>query len=445
MVTTAKPTPEVGHLPGPKAAAMVARDDAVISPSYTRSYPFVMDHGKGSEVWDVDGRRFIDFTAGVAVLAAGHSHPAIIEAVTQQVQRYMHMAGTDFYLPEVVELAENLNRLAPGNDDRQIFFTNSGTESTEAAMKLCHHHTGRPCFISFLGAFHGRTYGSMSLGTSKSLHRNRYQPLLPGIYHAPYPNPYRPPFADVPTERLGRACVDYIENTMMNHLVRPDEVAGIFVETIQGEGGYIIPPDDFYPALRALCDKYDIPLVLDEVQAGMGRTGKMFAFNHWNVDPDVILLAKGIGGGLPLGAIVARKSMMTWPSGAHANTFGGNPVACAAALATIKLLEGELMDNATRVGGHILDRMQTWSDRYPFVGDVRGRGLMIGYDLVEDRATRAPARQLRDQIVDEAFHRGLLLLGAGAGAIRFCPPLVLTEDLADEALTILEEIMDTHR
>lgn len=443
MVSTAQPVAPSGQLPGPKAAAVVKRDDQVISPSYTRSYPFVMDHGLGSEVWDVDGRRFIDFTAGVAVLAAGHCHPAIVEAITKQVQRYVHMAGTDFYLPEAVTLAETLSRLAPGAEPKQVFFTNSGTESTEAAMKLCHHHTGRPCFISFLGAFHGRTYGSMSLGTSKALHRTRYQPLLAGIYHAPYPNPYRPPF-EVPTERLGRACVDYIEHTMLTHLVRPEEVAGIVVETIQGEGGYIIPPADFYPALRALCTKYDIPLVMDEVQAGMGRTGKMFALQHWDVEPDVIMLAKGLGGGLPLGAIVARKSLMTWPSGAHANTFGGNPVACAAALATIGLLESELMDNATQVGGAILDRMRAWPDRFPFVGDVRGRGLMIGFDLVEDRALRTPARDLRDQIVDEAFHQGLLLLGAGAGAIRFCPPLVLTPALADEALTILEGIMTRH-
>ncbi|MDQ2806553.1 MAG: acetyl ornithine aminotransferase family protein [Chloroflexota bacterium] len=443
MVTTAHPAAPVGQLPGPKAAAVVQRDDQVISPSYTRSYPFVMDHGLGSEVWDVDGRRFIDFTAGVAVLAAGHCHPVVVEAITKQVQRYIHMAGTDFYLPEAVALAETLSRLAPGAEPKQIFFTNSGTESTEAAMKLCHHHTGRPCFISFLGAFHGRTYGSMSLGTSKALHRTHYQPLLAGIYHAPYPNPYRPPF-DVPTERLGRACVDYIEHTMLTHLVRPEEVAGIVVETIQGEGGYIIPPPDFYPALRALCTKYNIPLVMDEVQAGMGRTGKMFALQHWEVEPDVIMLAKGIGGGLPLGAIIARKSMMTWPSGAHANTFGGNPVACAAALATIGLLESSLMDNATQVGNAILDRMQAWPDRFPFIGDVRGRGLMIGFDLVEDRALRTPAHDLRDQIVDEAFHQGLLLLGAGTGAIRFCPPLVLTPALADEALTILEGIMARH-
>ena len=444
MVSTLPPGTGTQQKPGPKGAAVVARDTHVISPSYTRGYPFVMDHGQGSEVWDVDGRRYLDFTAGVAVLAAGHAHPAIVEAITRQAGRYIHMAGTDFYLPEAVELAETLTRITPGSYEKQVFFTNSGTESTEAAMKLCHYVTGRPCFISFLGAFHGRTYGSMSLGSSKALHRTHYQPLLAGVYHTPYPNPYRPPF-DVPTERLGRACVDYIEHSLMHHLVRPEDVAGIFVETIQGEGGYVIPPADFYPALRALCDRYQIPLVVDEVQCGMGRTGKMYAIEHWDVVPDVILMAKGIGGGLPLGAIVAPKSMMAkWVSGAHANTFGGNPLACAAALATINLLETELMANATTVGAGILQRVATWPDRFPMVGDVRGRGLMIGIDLVEDRATRTPAHDLRDRIVDEAFGQGLLLLGAGVGAIRLCPPLVLTAAEADEGLTIMEALLTQH-
>jgi 4-aminobutyrate aminotransferase len=443
MVSTLKPTAGAAQRPGPKGSAMVERDDRVISPSYTRSYPFVMSHGRGSEVWDIDGDRFIDFTAGVAVLAAGHAHPAIVAAITEQAQRYVHMAGTDFYLPEAVDLAETLARITPGDYEKQVFFTNSGTESNEAAMKLCHYYTGRPCFISFLGAFHGRTYGSMSLGTSKALHRTGFQPLLAGIYQAPYPNPFRPPF-DVPTEQLGRACVSYIENTILQHQVRPEEVAGIFVEAIQGEGGYVIPPPDFFPALRALCDKYDIPLVVDEVQSGMGRNGKMFAIEHWDVVPDVISIAKGIGGGLPLGAIVAPKRMMTWPSGAHANTFGGNPVACAAALATIHLLETELLANANTVGAQIMDRVKGWPERFPMVGDVRGLGLMIGIDLVEDRSTRTPAGALRDQIVDEAFYRGLLLLGAGKGAIRLCPPLILTPELADEGLTILEDLLAAH-
>jgi 4-aminobutyrate aminotransferase len=434
--------PEIhGHLPGPLGKEVIQRDDKVISPSYTRSYPFVMDHGKGNLVWDVDGNRFIDFTAGVAVLATGHAHPEVVRAIQQQAEKFVHMAGTDFYLPNVVELAETLCRVTPGKFEKQVFLTNSGTESIEAAMKLCRHHTGRPVLISFLGAFHGRTYGSMSLSSSKYLHRTGFQPLLAGIYHAPYPNTYRPPF-DVAPDKLGRACVDYIEKTMFRHLVSPHEVAGIFVETIQGEGGYIIPPDDFYPALRDLCDRHDIPLVVDEVQSGMGRTGKMFAIEHWGIEPDVVCIAKGIASGMPMGAIVARKSMMTWPSGAHANTYGGNALAVEAALATIRLLEGGLIENATKVGDYMKQRISTWVDRYPFVGDVRGKGLMIGAEIVADKATKAGGPALRDRIVDESFEKGLLLLGAGPSTIRFCPPLILDEATADEGLEIMEGVMD---
>jgi 4-aminobutyrate aminotransferase len=430
-----------GALPGPLGEEIVKRDDVVVSPSYTRSYPFVMDHGKDCMVWDVDGNRFIDFTAGVAVLATGHAHPQIVKAIQEQAEKFIHMAGTDFYLPNVVELAETLNRITPGDFYKQVFFTNSGTEAIEAAMKLCRHHTGRPVLISFLGAFHGRTYGSMSLSSSKYLHRTGYQPLVAGIYHAPYPNTYRPPF-DVPAEKLGRACVDYIEKTMFRHLVSPHEVAGIFVETIQGEGGYVVPPDDFYPALRDLCDRHEIPLVVDEVQSGMGRTGKMFAIDHWGVEPDVVCIAKGIASGMPMGAIVARKSMMTWPSGAHANTYGGNALAVAAALTTIRLIEEGLMENAVRVGNHMKARLDNWLHRYPFVGDVRGKGLMLGVEIVSDRSSRTGDSALRDRIVDESFKNGLLLLGAGPSTIRFCPPLTLDKDTADAGLDVMEDVMD---
>lgn len=428
-------------LPGPIGKAIVERDDQVVSPSYTRSYPFVMDHGKDCMVWDVDGNRFIDFTAGVAVLATGHAHPEVVRAIQEQAELFIHMAGTDFYLPNAVELAETLCRITPGNFEKQVFFTNSGTESIEAAMKLCRHHTGRPVLISFLGAFHGRTYGSMSLSSSKYLHRTRYQPLVAGILHAPYPNTYRPPF-DAPEGKLGRACVDYIEKTMFRHLVSPHEVAGIFVETIQGEGGYVVPPDDFYPALRDLCDRHEIPLVLDEVQSGMGRTGKMFAIEHWDVEPDVVCIAKGIASGMPMGAIVARKSMMTWPSGAHANTYGGNALAVAAALTTIRLLEEGLIANAERVGAHMKARLETWLDRYPFVGDVRGKGLMLGVEIVSDKGEKSGDPKLRDRIVDESFKKGLLLLGAGPSTIRFCPPLTLDMKTADAGLDVMEEVMD---
>src|SRR5688572_7751593 len=439
---TGEHTPDIRvPLPGPEAEQLISRDDAVISPSYTRSYPFAMSHGKGCMVWDVDGNRFIDFTAGVAVLATGHAHPEVVRAIQEQAEKYIHMAGTDFYQPEAVELAETLARITPGDFPKQVFFTNSGTESIEAAMKLCRHHTGRPVLISFIGAFHGRTYGSMSLSTSKYLHRTGFQPLPAGIYHAPFPNPYRPPF-DVPAENLGRACIDYIEQTMFRHIVSPHEVAGIFVESIQGEGGYVIPPDDFYPALRELCDRHEIPLVMDEVQAGMGRTGKMFAIEHWGVEPDVVCIAKGIASGMPMGAMVARKSMMTWPSGAHANTYGGNALAVVAAQTTIRLLEEGLMENATRVGNMMKARIEKWVDRYPFVGDVRGIGLMLGAEIVSDRATRVGDPQMRDRIVDDCFKNGLLLLGAGPATIRFCPALVLDEETANEGLAIMERVMD---
>lgn len=437
-------TPDIhGPLPGPLAQQALARDGVVISPSYTRSYPFVMDHGKGAMVWDVDGNRYVDFTAGVAVLATGHAHPEVVRAIQEQAEKFVHMAGTDFYLPNATELAETLCRITPGDFDKQVFFTNSGTESIEAAMKLCRHYTQRPVLISFLGAFHGRTYGSMSLSSSKYLHRTRYQPLVGGIYHAPYPNPYHSPFADVPTEKLGRACVDYIEKSMFRHLVSPHEVGGIFVEAIQGEGGYVIPPDDFYPALRDLCDRYEIPLVVDEVQSGFGRTGKMFAIEHWGIEPDVVCMAKGIASGVPMGAIVARKSIMDkWPSGAHANTYGGNALAVAASLATIKLIEGGMMDNAREVGEYMIERVGKWKSRYSFVGDVRGKGLMIAAEIVKSKETREADAQLRDKIVDDCFYRGVLLLGAGPNTIRFCPPLMLDRGTADAGLDVMEAVMD---
>ncbi|MDQ5824466.1 MAG: acetyl ornithine aminotransferase family protein [Chloroflexota bacterium] len=444
-VATAEHTPDIkGPLPGPKAQAVFDRDCAVISPSYTRSYPFVMAYGKDCMAWDVDGNRFIDFTAGIAVLATGHSHPEVVRAVQEQAAKYIHMAGTDFYLPEAVELAETLCRITPGDHEKQVFFTNSGTESIEAAMKLCRHHSGRPVLISFLGAFHGRTYGSMSLSSSKYLHRTKYQPLVGGIYHAPFPNPYRSPMPHVPTQELGRACVDYIEKTMFRHLVSPHEVGGIFVETIQGEGGYVVPTDDFYPALRDLCDRYEIPLVLDEVQSGFGRTGKMFAIEHWGIEPDIMCFAKGIASGMPMGAIVARKSIMGgWTSGAHANTYGGNALAMAASLATIRLLEEGLTDNAREIGDYIMQRTNRWLDRYGFVGDVRGKGLMIGVEIVKSKESREADHDLRDRIVDECFKRGLLLLGAGPNTIRFCPPLTLDRPTSDAALDIMEAVMDT--
>ncbi len=435
--------PELPARPGTQALHWVSRDDAVISPSYTRSYPFVMDHGKGSEVWDIDGHRYLDFTAGVAVLATGHTHPVIVKAIQEQAEKFIHMAGTDFYMAQPVELAEKLIGHAPGAFSKRVFFTNSGTESIEAAMKLARWHTRRPVLISFLGAFHGRTYGSMSLSSSKALHRTGFQPLLAGIQQVPYPYHYRCPLGGNHAEAdCGLACVEYIEKVTFKYQVPPSEVAAFIVEPIQGEGGYVVPSPSFFPALRALADKYEIPLVVDEIQSGMGRTGKMFAIENWDVTPDVICLAKGIASGVPLGAVIARADLMSWPSGTHANTFGGNPLAVAAALATLKLLEEELIAHAAAMGEYIMPRIKEYKQRYSFVGDVRGIGLMIGFELVEDKQSKEYAGDLRDAIVAECFRRGLLLLGAGKSVIRFCPPLVITKAELDEGLSIVEAVMD---
>ena len=427
-------------LPGPKARAIVERDAQVMSPSYTRSYPFVMDHGQGVYVWDVDGNRFIDFTAGIAVTATGHAHPAVVQAIQDQAARFIHMSGTDFYYPVEVELAERLVEITPGAFDKQVFLTNSGTEAVEAALKLARYTTGRPRFLSFIGGFHGRTMGALALTGSKSIQRAGFAPLMPGVTHVPYPDPYRCPFP-TPDGDCARACIDYIENILFARTVPPEEVAAVFVEPIQGEGGYVVPPPNFLPLLRELCDRHGILLVVDEVQTGMGRTGRWWAVNHWDVVPDIVCIAKGIASGLPLGAMVARKELMTWGPGAHGNTFGGNPIACAAALATIELLEGELIENAAQVGAFMIQHLREMQDRHPAIGDVRGLGLMIGVDLVADRATKEPATALRDALVYRAFEKGLLLLGCGPSTVRFMPPLVLDQETAAIGLGLFEETL----
>lgn len=426
-------------LPGPRARAIVERDGRVLSPSYTRSYPFVMDHGRGAHVWDVDGNRFIDFTAGIAVVATGHSHPAVVHAIQEQAERFIHMSGTDFYYEGEVELAERLAGIAPGTSEKQVFLTNSGTESVEAALKLARYTTGRPRFLSFIGAFHGRTMGSLALTGSKSIQRRGFGPLMPGVTHVPFPNPYRTLSSDGRSE--GRAVIDYIENNLFARIVPADEVAAIFVEPIQGEGGYVVPPPDFFPLLRDLCDRHGILLVADEVQSGMGRTGKWWAIEHWDVEPDIVCVAKGIASGLPLGAMIARKDLMTWGPGSHGNTFGGNPLACAAALTTIDLLEDHLIDNATSVGAFMLDRLAEMMADQPSIGDVRGKGLMIGVELVEDWQTKEPASNLRAAVIQRAFEQGVLLLGCGPSTIRFMPPLVIDEETAGIGLHIIDGIL----
>jgi 4-aminobutyrate aminotransferase len=394
----------VGPLPGPRAAAWLARDDAVMSPSYTRAYPLVVKRGKGAMIEDLDGNRFLDYTAGIAVTAAGHCHPQVVAAIRKQAGRLVHMSGTDFYYTPQVRLAERLAAIAPGPGAKRVFFTNSGAEAIEAALKLARKHTGRHRAMAFLHAFHGRTYGAMSLSGSKPTQRRGFAPLVPEIHHARY--------GDIESVRA-----------LLRTVCPPDELAAIFVEPIQGEGGYIVPPDDFLPGLRAVCDQHGILLVLDEVQSGMGRTGKMFASEHWNVHGDIVCLAKGIANGLPLGAIVARDRVMDWPSGSHASTFGGNPVACAAALVTLRLVQTRYRANAERRGRELLAALRAVAHRHPQIREVRGLGLMIG---VEIASGDEPDPALRDRIIELAFRRGLLLLPCGPSTIRFCPPLCLT-------------------
>ncbi len=427
-------------LPGPKAKAIIERDKTVVSPSYTRGYPLVMERGTGALVEDVDGNVFLDCAAGIAVNSTGHSHPDVVKAITDQAQKFLHMSGTDFYYEPQVRLAEELAAITPIQGGVRSFFGNSGTEAMEACLKLARYTTGRQNIIAFFGAFHGRTMGSLSLTASKAIQRRGFGPLLPGVYHAPYPDRYRCPLGTTP-ETVSAACIDFIEHQLLTQLVPPDEVAAIVVEPIQGEGGYIVAPDEFMQGLRELTKQHGILLVVDEVQSGMGRSGKMFAVEFTGVEPDVMAIAKGIASGLPLGVAVARGGLMAWPPGAHASTFGGNPVSCAAALATIKLLKEGLVANAADVGGHLMSGLEALADKHAIIGEVRGRGLMIGVELVRDRQTKERATEERDAVVTAAFNRGLLVLGAGKNAVRFSPPLVLTREQADTAIRIFDEAL----
>ncbi len=425
-------------VPGPKARQYVEKDARYISPSYTRSYPFVMARGRGSEVWDVDGNRFLDFNAGIAVVATGHSHPEVVKAIQEQAAEFIHMAGTDFYYPQEIDLAEKLNEIRPMKEEIKVFFSNSGTESVETALKLARYTTGRPRFIAFLGGFHGRTMGSLAFTGSKAVQREKFFPLMPGVTHVPFPNPYRPLFRG---EDQGKAVLDYIENVIFKSIVPPSEVAGILVEPIQGEGGYVVPPESFFPGLRDLCDRYGILLIADEVQSGMGRTGKMYAIEHFGVEPDIYTMAKGIASGMPLGATAARKSVMTWKPGAHGNTFGGNPLSCVAAMKTIDLVQREYMENAARMGEYAMGRLREMQEKHPSIGDVRGKGLMIGVELVMDRETKEPAHDLRNKVVTEGFVRGALMLGCGVSTIRLSPALSITQSEIDEGMEILDEAL----
>ncbi len=430
-----------GPLPGPRSRAIIERDARTVSPSYTRSYPLVAAKGEGAIVEDVDGNRFLDFNAGIAVVASGHCHPEVVRAIQEQAARLIHMSGTDFYYEGMPALAETLSRIAPGPGPRRVSFGNSGAEAVEGAIKLARYATGRDKIIAFLGAFHGRTMGALSLTARKAVQRAGFGPLIPGVTHAPYPYCYRCPYGQKP-ETCAVECVRHIENTLLKTISPARETAAVVVEPVQGEGGYIVPPKKFFDELARVCRENGILLVLDEVQSGMGRTGKMWAAEHFDVVPDIFTVAKGIASGLPLGATVAHADLMTWPPGAHASTFGGNPVACAAALVTIRLLEEGLIENAARSGAYLRERMHAWPERFPVVGDVRGLGLMIGIELVRDQKTKERAPELRDRVVQEAFRRGLLILGAGDNTLRLCPPLIVTRGQCDFALDTLEACLD---
>jgi 4-aminobutyrate aminotransferase len=427
-------------LPGPKAKAVIERDAKVVSTSYTRDYPLVMARGEGAAVEDVDGNIFLDCAAGIAVTATGHSHPDVVKAIVDQAHKFIHMSGTDFYYEPQVRLGEELSAIAPMKGPHRSFFGNSGTEANEAALKLAKYYTKRHNVIAFFGGFHGRSMGSLSLTASKITQRKGFGPLVPGAYHAPFADCYRCPLGLRP-ESCAAECLNFIEEQLFMHVVAPDEVAAIMVEPIQGEGGYIVPPDVFLQRLRALTTKHGILLIADEVQSGMGRSGKMFAIEHAHVEPDIVTMAKGIASGMPLGVTTARAEIMSWPPGTHASTFGGNPVSCVASLATIRLLRDTLVKNAEVVGAHMLAGAKALADRHRLIGDVRGRGLMIGVELVRDRQTKERATTERDAVVRECFKRGLLVLGAGRNAIRLSPPLILTKQQADTALEILDQAL----
>jgi 4-aminobutyrate aminotransferase len=431
MTSPSAPTP----LPGPRAAALIARDRAVTTPSYPRDYPFVIAKGRGAEVWDVDGNRFLDFMSGIGVCSTGHAHPTVVQAIKEAADDFLHISS-DYWHERMTRLAEKINDLDPLREPAQVLICQSGTESVEGAVKLARYVTGRPRFIAFLGGFHGRTMGSLAFTSSKYTQQAGFFPTMPGVTHVPYPNVYRPLLAGADQ---GKAVLDYIETVLFQSNVPANEVAAIIVEPIQGEGGYLVPPDSFLPGLRELCDRHGILLIFDEVQSGIGRSGRMFASQHWGVAPDIMTLAKGLGSGLPIGLVVARRRIMEkWKRGAHGNTFGGNPLCCAAALATLDLVEREYAANAAQVGAYFLERLRELQQRFECIGDVRGKGLMIGMELVTSRATRAPARALCEAVLTRAYHNGLLLLSCGQSTVRFIPPLMINRGHVDEALARLE-------
>jgi 4-aminobutyrate aminotransferase len=425
--------------PGPRGKAIIDRDAAWTSPSYIKEYPLVIAGGKGAMVEDVDGNRYIDYMAGIAVSSTGYNHPKVVAAIKAQADKFLHICGTDFYFEGFAQLAERLARLAPGPSRKRVFLSNSGTEAVEGAIKLARYHTRRSSIIAFQGSFHGRTYGAMSLTSSKMKQHKHFGPFLPEVYHVPYCNPYRCQWCST-----GQGCVQgalrMIEDDLFTRQVSPDDVAAIFVEPIQGEGGYVIPPMGFLRGLRELCDRHGILLVADEVQSGVGRTGKWWACDWEGIEPDILITAKGLGSGMPIGAFIAKDSVMTWEPGSHGSTFGGNPVSCAAALATLDVIE-EKLPHIQQMGDRMLAHARRLQEQYAVIGDVRGRGLMLGIEFVKDRATKEPYPELIDRLTERAFKKGLLLLGCGKSTFRLAPPLILDEYDVDTGMGILEECL----
>jgi 4-aminobutyrate aminotransferase len=430
-------------IPGPKAKKIIAKDKRFASRSYIKEYPLVVERGEGAVVEDVDGNRFLDLMAGIAVNITGYSHPKVVAAVQNQSEKFFHICSTDFYYPSFARLVERLASMVPISGERSVFLTNSGAEAVETAIKLARYHTRRPYFIAFFGAFHGRTMGALSLTASKAKQRSFFGPLMPGVYHIPYGYCYRCPY-HLKYDSCRIYCADVIEDILCEHLISPEEIAAVFVEPILGEGGYIVPPVEFHQKIREFTAKHGILLVVDEIQSGMGRTGKFLAIENFSVEPDVVLLAKGLASGLPLGAVIARKKYMTWKSGTHGSTFGGNPIACEAALATIDLIQGELEGNAIKSGSKLLRGLKKLKEAHPLIGDVRGVGLMIGVELVKNQKNKEPFADAAHEIVQRAFKRGLLMLPCGENVIRFSPPLVIQPSQIDMAVEIFSEILSQY-
>jgi 4-aminobutyrate aminotransferase len=426
-------------LPGPVARQMLERDERFISPSYTRSYPLVAARGYGAMVEDVDGNVFLDFNAGIAVTALGHAHPEIVEVIHKQAQEFTHISGTDYYYPHQTALAEKLVEITPGDFAKKVHYGNSGAEAMEAALKAAVYSTGRQKFIAFRGAFHGRTFGTLSLTASKVAQRRGFGAQALDVTHIPYANPIRFPLERKPGESLGKRVARYLEQTIFRTTVPPEDCAAIIAEPIQGEGGYVVPDADFFPELRRICDQHGILLIVDEVQSGVGRTGKMWAIEHTGVVPDMMCMAKAIGGGIPLGVLVTREELMRWHGGAHASTFGGNPVAIVAALKTIEILERGAMQNAREMGEHLMNRLRELQQKHEMITDLRGRGLMIGIEIARDAESTQPWPELRDRVVVECFNRGLVIQGAGESALRLSPPLIIDREQADFAVETLDQ------